>query len=94
MLSGPYLHGAAVPSWGSLAVAHRKAADDHVRLLQAPGGAFGAGEPQVSVGWDRERACCARRMRLRPCGLRLCSRRLGFAASPSGHAQGFVVYCT
>lgn len=56
VLSGPYLHGAAVPSWGSLAVAHRKAADDHVRLLQSPGGAFGAGEPQVSAGWGRERA--------------------------------------
>lgn len=35
VLSGPYLHHAAVPQWGAVIAAHRKANDEHVMLVQA-----------------------------------------------------------
>ena len=39
LLEGPYLHVASVPQWGpALVVSHRKANDDHIRVLQLGGG--------------------------------------------------------
>lgn len=44
LLQGPYLHLAAVPQWGpACIVSHRKAADEHVQVLQLGGGGFGSG---------------------------------------------------
>ncbi|GFR47343.1 hypothetical protein Agub_g8876, partial [Astrephomene gubernaculifera] len=48
-LSGPYLHALAVPQWGALVRCHRKAADDHVRLLRLPTGDFGSGTGPQAV---------------------------------------------
>ena len=39
LLDGPYLHLAAVPQWGpACVVAHRKASDEHVRIVLLGGG--------------------------------------------------------
>ena len=44
LLKGPYLHVASVPQWGpALVVSHRKANDDHIRVLQLGGGGEAGG---------------------------------------------------
>lgn len=39
-LQGPYLHCAAVEPWGAAIMAHRKANDDHIQLVQVRGVCF------------------------------------------------------
>ncbi|KXZ47877.1 hypothetical protein GPECTOR_32g490 [Gonium pectorale] len=55
-LSGPYLHAVSLARWGAVVRAHRKASDDHVRLLVTAQGEFGGGDsgPQsVSITEDK-----------------------------------------
>ncbi|GLC33306.1 hypothetical protein PLESTB_000348000 [Pleodorina starrii] len=53
-LSGPYLHAVAVPRWGAVVRCHRKAVDDHVRLMRTPGGEFGSGGSPQAVAVTEE----------------------------------------
>lgn len=43
-LQGPYLHCAGVAPWHAYLVAHRKAVDEHIMLLQLPGNPGGASQ--------------------------------------------------
>lgn len=43
-LQGPYLHCAGVAPWHAYLVAHRKAVDEHIMLLQLPGSPGGASQ--------------------------------------------------
>ncbi|EFJ44679.1 hypothetical protein VOLCADRAFT_94982 [Volvox carteri f. nagariensis] len=53
-LSGPYLHAVAVPRWGALVRCHRKAVDDHVRLMRTAEGEFGSGGSPQAVAVTEE----------------------------------------
>ena len=49
MLEGPYLQCTAVPEWGAAVVAHRKAVDDHVQLMQVSLAAKEQGGGQIGM---------------------------------------------
>ena len=82
LLDGPYLHLAMVPQWGpACVVAHRKASDEHIRIVQlgeASGGAAGG------MGADEEA--------LWPCEVMVTedSTRIALPSAPGGD-ENFVV---